>query len=62
MLGPRSQVCIRIAHRLYGEILDRIEDADWQVFAHRASVPARRKVVVAAREVARRPRPVPPVV
>lgn len=62
MLGPRSQVCIRIAHRLYAEILDRIEAADWQVFAHRASVPARRKAVVAAREVARRPRPVPPVV
>ena len=60
MLAPRSQACIRIAHRLYGEILDRIEAADWQVFEHRASVPLRRKLAVAAREVIRRPRPVPP--
>jgi phytoene synthase len=60
MLEPHSQACIRIAHRLYGEILDRIEAADWQVFDHRASVPLARKLAVAAREVARRPRPVPP--
>ncbi len=62
MLEPRSQACIRIAHRLYGEILDRIEAADWQVFSQRASVPLRRKLAVAAREVVRRPRPVPPSV
>ncbi|HEX6256291.1 MAG TPA: phytoene/squalene synthase family protein [Euzebyales bacterium] len=60
MLEPRSQACIRIAHRLYGEILDRIEAADWQVFSRRASVPMTRKLAVAAREVVRRPRPVPP--
>ena len=59
MLEPRSQTCIRIAHRLYGEILDRIEADDWQVFTHRASVPTRRKVAVAARELLRRPRRVP---
>lgn len=59
MLEPRSQACIRIAHRLYGEILDRLEAADWQVFDHRASVPLGRKLRVAARELARRPRPVP---
>ena len=59
MLEPRSQMCIRIAHRLYGEILDRIEAADWQVFTYRASVPARRKVAVATRELVRRPRPAP---
>lgn len=59
MLEPRSQACIRIAHRLYGEILDRIEAADWQVFTYRASVPTRRKVAVAARELLRRPRPLP---
>ena len=53
MLHPRSQVCIRIAHRLYREILDRAERADWDVFAVRASVPLRRKVAVAAREVTR---------
>ena len=61
MLDARSQVCIRIAHRLYGEIIDRIEAADWQVFAHRARVPTRRRVAVAARELLRRPRPVPPL-
>lgn len=59
MLQPRSQVCIRIAHRLYGEILDRIEAADWQVFTHRATVPPRRRLAVAARELVRPPRPVP---
>lgn len=61
MLEPRSQACIRIAHRLYGEILDRIEAADWQVFAHRAHVPGRRKLAVAARELVRRPRAGPPL-
>jgi phytoene synthase len=61
MLAPRSQACIRIAHRLYGEILDRIEAANHDVFAHRAVVPTSRKLAVAAREVLRRPRPVPPV-
>lgn len=59
MLEPRSQACIRIAHHLYGEILDRIEAADWQVFTNRASVPMRRKLGVAARELARRPQPRP---
>ncbi|MBW3606437.1 MAG: phytoene/squalene synthase family protein [Actinobacteria bacterium] len=59
MLEPRSQACIRIAHRLYGEILDRLESADWQVFDHRASVPPGRKLRVAARELVRRPHPVP---
>jgi phytoene synthase len=59
MLEPRSQACIRIAHRLYGEILDRIETLDWQVFDRRAVVPARRKLAVAAREVLRRSRPAP---
>jgi phytoene synthase len=62
MLEPRSQMCIRIAHRLYGEILDRIEAADWQVFRQRATVPATRKLAVAARELVRRPRPNPPIV
>ena len=61
MLEPRTQPCIRIAHRLYGEILDRVAADDWQVFTRRSAVPARRKVVVAVRELARRPRPNPPV-
>jgi phytoene synthase len=59
MLEPRSQACIRIAHRLYGEILDRLEAADWQVFNQRPAVPIHRKLAVAARELARRPQPAP---
>jgi len=59
MLAPRSQACIRIAHRLYGGILDALEDADYQVFRVRASVPGRRRAAVAARELLRRPRPAP---
>jgi 15-cis-phytoene synthase len=62
MLTPRSQLCIRIAHRLYGEILDRIAADDWQVFTRRSAVSTRRKVVVAVRELTRPPRPNPPVV
>ncbi len=50
MLTPRSRVAIRIAHRLYAEILDRLEAQDWQVFEHRAHVPWRRKAAVALRE------------
>jgi 15-cis-phytoene synthase len=59
MLAPRSQPCIRIAHRLYGGILDEIESADYQVFRVRARVPSRRKVTVAVRELLRPPRPAP---
>ena len=51
MLSPSSRVCVRIAHHLYGEILDRIEAADYQVFRVRAAVPLPRKLAVAAREV-----------
>lgn len=60
MLAPRSQACIRIAHRLYGGILDAIEDADYQIFRVRARVPTRRKLAVAGVEVLRRSQPVPP--
>ncbi len=61
MLAPSSQVCIRIAHRLYAGILDRLEAADYQVFRVRAAVPAARKAAVAVRELARPPaRPVTP--
>lgn len=59
MLPPASQRCIRIAHRLYREILDRIEAADWQVFHVRAAVPATRKLTVAAHEVIWPTRPTP---
>lgn len=59
MLDPRSRACIRIAHRLYGEILDRLEAGGWPIFERRTRVPTRRKLAVAAREMAlpSRPRP-----
>jgi len=53
MLTPRSRTCIRIAHRLYGGILDAIEGADYQVFRVRASVPLHRKLRVAGQELVR---------
>lgn len=59
MLAPRSQACIRIAHRCYGEILDRLEALDWQIFDRRAVVPLRRKLTIASRELVRCPRPAP---
>jgi len=52
MLPPRSARCIRAARRLYGEILDRIEANDYDVFTRRARVPGWRKAAVVARAVA----------
>lgn len=52
-LPPASQRCIRVAHRLYGGILDRIEALDYQVFRARATVTPPRKVRVAVQEVLR---------
>ena len=51
MVAPSSRACIRIAHRLYGEILDRLEAGDYQVFRTRAAVPTARKVAVAVSEL-----------
>ena len=38
MLPDRSAKCVGAAHTLYGRILDRIEELDYDVFAGRASV------------------------
>jgi 15-cis-phytoene synthase len=57
MLAPSSRACIRIAHRLYSEILDRLEAGDYQVFRTRAAVPTARKLAVAARELVAPSRP-----
>jgi 15-cis-phytoene synthase len=43
MLPPTSARCIRAARVLYSEILERIETADYDVFAKRATVPTWRK-------------------
>lgn len=54
LLPPSSARSIRAARILYSEILDRIEENDYDVFSRRARVPMRRKLGVAARELARR--------
>ncbi|MDQ3383950.1 MAG: phytoene/squalene synthase family protein [Actinomycetota bacterium] len=54
MLEPASRTGIRIAHRCYAEILDRLEVADYQVFHVRAAVPTHRKLAIAASELTRR--------
>jgi phytoene synthase len=48
MLHPVSRPCVATAFTLYAEILARIERADHNVFAVRASVPVRRRLAVAA--------------
>lgn len=56
MLPERSARCIAAARELYAQILDRIEAADYDVFARRASVSTATKAAVVARTViGRRP-------
>jgi 15-cis-phytoene synthase len=47
MLHPTSRDAIRTAYVLYGEIVDAVEAAHYQVFTQRVSVPARRRLAVA---------------
>lgn len=51
MLAPSSQACVRIAFRLYGGILDAVEDAGYDVFSVRATASRTKRVRVAAGEV-----------
>ena len=44
-LPPRSARCVGAAHRLYGQILDRIEAQRYDVFARRATVSTPRKLM-----------------
>jgi phytoene synthase len=53
MLAPRSRPCIGAALTLYSEILDRIEDSDFAVFSHRATVGTARRVEVAGKGLLR---------
>ncbi|AUS80909.1 phytoene/squalene synthase family protein [Actinoalloteichus sp. AHMU CJ021] len=46
MLDPVSRPCVAAAFTLYGEILDRIEDRDHDVFSGRARVTRRRRLAV----------------
>ncbi|WET76821.1 phytoene/squalene synthase family protein [Amycolatopsis sp. QT-25] len=47
MLHPVSRPCVSTALNLYSGILDRIEDADHDVFLRRVRVPRHRKIAVA---------------
>lgn len=49
LLPAASARCVGAARRLYSDILNRIEDAGYDVFQHRARVPTTRKVAAAAR-------------
>ena len=60
LLPDRSARCIAAARRLYSGILDRIEDAGYDVFSVRATVPVTTKVRVAALAVMGRLTPAGP--
>lgn len=49
MLHPQSRPCIRAALTLYSEILDCIEEMNFEVFSRRATVPNTRRLQVAGR-------------
>ena len=51
MLPPAARRCVGTALVLYSRILDRIEEADYDVFAGRLRVPDREKLAVALRAV-----------
>lgn len=44
LLPSRTRPAIAVAHDVYGAILDRIEDIDFDVFAQRARVPRNRRL------------------
>ncbi len=46
LLAPQSRPCVSTAFTLYSEILDRIEDIDFEVFSQRASVGKGRRLQV----------------
>ena len=54
LLPPASARCVGAARTLYAEILDRIEEAGYDVFKTRATVPTRRKAALAGRLMLRR--------
>ncbi|WP_440899184.1 phytoene/squalene synthase family protein [Actinosynnema sp.] len=47
MLAPRSRPCVATAYRLYGRILDLIEDADYDVLSRRVVVSTGRRLAIA---------------
>ena len=53
MLAPRSRPCVMTAYRLYGRILDLVEDADCDVLSRRVVVSNGRRLAVALPALAR---------
>lgn len=53
MLSPASRPCVATALVLYSEILERIEDMDFEIFRERATVGKPRRLAVAGVGVAR---------
>jgi phytoene synthase len=53
VLPARSRRCVRLAYAVYGGILDRVEEAGYDVLAGRAVVPRRRRATAVVRELAR---------
>jgi phytoene synthase len=51
LLNPASQACMRTAFQLYRGILDEVVAADYDVFTRRATVPNRRRAVVAVQSL-----------
>jgi phytoene synthase len=60
LLPPRSARCVSAARVLYAQILDRIEDADYDVFSRRVRVPTWRKALTAAKIMIAGPPVTPP--
>ncbi|MBJ7338840.1 phytoene/squalene synthase family protein [Mycolicibacterium sp.] len=52
-LQPASRPCVEVALTLYSEILDRIEEIDFEIFTQRATVGKVRRLTVAGAGVAR---------
>ena len=46
-LAPVSRPCVETALKLYSEILDQIEEMDFEIFSRRASVGKGRRATVA---------------
>lgn len=53
LLAPRARGCVRVAYRLYGDILGAVEAADYQVFGPRIRVTRRARAGVAGGMLAR---------
>ena len=53
MLAPASRPCVAAALTLYSEILERVEDIDFEIFSMRATVGKPRRLAVAAGGITR---------